>query len=198
LSAAESRRASIDARWTSPQPLIVTSVAAFAVRYQAKGVTLTTHVPGDLPDLWADPDRLGQVRSNLLDNALRNTDRRGKVSVTATAADDELTIAIVDTGDRVAPEHLTRLFNRFYRADVARDRQHGGAGIGLSIAKALLEAHHGHIEARGDGRGTGCAFSVTLPSQWPDSYQPAPDISLKPAGKCWGDSTARTVGANDQ
>jgi two-component system sensor histidine kinase BaeS len=63
----------------------------------------------------------------------------------------------------VAPEHLPRLFDRFYRADAARDRQHGGAGIGLSIAKALVEAHDGQIEAHSEGHGTGSTFSVTLP-----------------------------------
>jgi signal transduction histidine kinase len=103
------------------------------------------------------------VLGNLLDNALRHTPRGGCVSVIATAADDELAIATSDTGVGVAPEHLTRLFDRFYRADAARDRQHGGAGIGLSIAKALVEAHDGQIEAHSEGPGTGCTFRVTLP-----------------------------------
>src|ERR1700752_115697 len=163
LSVAERRTTAIDARWISPQPLISTAIAAFAPRYKANGVDLTSSVAEDLPRLWADPERLGQVLGNLLDNALRHTDPGGRVSVTASVADDELAIAISDTGVGVAPEHLPRLFDRFYRADVARDRQHGGAGIGLSIAKALVEAHDGHIEAHSDGHGTGCTFSVTLP-----------------------------------
>jgi two-component system, OmpR family, sensor histidine kinase BaeS len=163
LSVAERRTTAIDARWISPQALISTAIAAFAPRYKANGVDLTSSVAEDLPRLWADPERLGQVLGNLLDNALRHTDPGGRVSVTASVADDELAIAISDTGVGVAPEHLPRLFDRFYRADAARDRQHGGAGIGLSIAKALVEAHDGHIEAHSDGHGTGCTFSVTLP-----------------------------------
>ena len=163
LSVAERRTTAIDARWISPQALMSTAIAAFAPRYKANGVDLTSSVAEDLPRLWADPERLGQVLGNLLDNALRHTDPGGRVSVTASVADDELAIAISDTGVGVAPEHLPRLFDRFYRADAARDRQHGGAGIGLSIAKALVEAHDGHIEAHSDGHGTGCTFSVTLP-----------------------------------
>jgi signal transduction histidine kinase len=163
LSVAERRTTSIDARWISPKALIDTAVAAFAPRYSAKGVDLTSRIADDLPALWADPERLGQVLGNLLDNALRHTGPGGGVSVTASVADDELAIAISDTGAGVAPEHLPRLFDRFYRADAARDRRHGGAGIGLSIAKALVEAHDGQIEAHSEGHGTGSTFSVTLP-----------------------------------
>ena len=163
LSAAERRTTSIDSQWISSKALIETAVSAFAPRYGSKGVDLTSHVADDLPTLWADYERLGQVLGNLLDNALRHTEPGGRVDVTATAADDELVIAISDTGTGVAREHLPRLFDRFYRADAARDRQHGGAGIGLSIAKALVDAHGGHIEAHSDGHGTGTTFSVSLP-----------------------------------
>jgi two-component system, OmpR family, sensor histidine kinase BaeS len=163
LSVAERRTTSIDARWISPKALISTAVAAFAPRYCANGVELTSRIADDLPALWGDLERLGQVLSNLLDNALRHSGRGGSVSVTATVADDELTIAVSDTGAGVAPEHLPRLFDRFYRADAARDRQHGGAGIGLSIAKALVEAHDGQIEAHSEGHGMGSTFSVNLP-----------------------------------
>ena len=163
LSAAERRTTSIDSQWISSKALIETAVSAFAPRYGSKGVDLTSHVADDLPTLWADYERLGQVLGNLLDNALRHTELGGRVDVTATAADDELVIAISDTGTGVAREHLPRLFDRFYRADAARDRQHGGAGIGLSIAKALVDAHGGRIEAHSDGHGTGTTFSVSLP-----------------------------------
>ena len=163
LSVAERRTTSIDARWISPAALIATTVTAFAPRYSAKGVDLTSRVAVDLPALWGDPERLGQVLGNLLDNALRHCWGGGSVSVTATVAHGELTITVSDTGTGVSPEHLPRLFDRFYRADAARDRQHGGAGIGLSIAKALIEAHDGQIEAHSDGPGTGTTFTVTLP-----------------------------------
>jgi signal transduction histidine kinase len=150
LSAAERRTTSIDSQWISPNALIDTAVAAFAPRYSSKGVDLTSRIDDGLPTLWADYERLGQVLGNLLDNALRHTGPGGRVDVTAAAVDDELLIAISDTGAGVAREHLPRLFDRFYRADAARDRQHGGAGIGLSIAKALVDAHGGQIEAHSD------------------------------------------------
>lgn len=147
-----------------PQTLISTAVAAFANRYQAKAVVLTSHVPNDLPKIWADPERLGQVLGNLLDNALRHCRPHGHVDVAATLADDTLTLTVSDTGDGVAAEHLPYLFERFYRVDAARDRAHGGAGIGLSIAKALVEAHQGQIAVHSDGPGTGTAFTIRLPA----------------------------------
>lgn len=175
LAAAERRTASIDARWVSPKALISNAVGAFAPRYAANGVDLTTCVPGDLPALWGDPERLGQVLGNLLDNALRHTGRAGCVRVSATVGSDELSISVCDNGVGVAKEHLPRLFDRFYRTDAARDRQHGGAGIGLSIAKALVDAHGGHIDAHSDGRGTGATFTVTLPCEGrPHHDGPAP------------------------
>ena len=88
---------------------------------------LTSRIDDGLPTLWADYERLGQVLGNLLDNALRHTESGGRVDVTASAAHDELLIAISDTGAGVAREHLPRLFDRFYRADAARDLGPGPA-----------------------------------------------------------------------
>jgi signal transduction histidine kinase len=163
LAVAERRTTSIDASWTSPVGIVATAVSAFAPSYSTKRVLLDSRIPADLPDLWADPERLGQVLGNLLDNSLRHTKPGGQVVITTFDNADQLLIAVSDTGDGVAPEHLPHLFDRFYRADAARDRQHGGAGIGLSIAKALVEAHDGHIEAHSEGHGTGCTISVSLP-----------------------------------
>ncbi len=115
------------------------------------------------PRLWADPERLGQVLGNLLDNALRHTPGGGRVEVTAGHRHELLVIEVTDTGDGIAAEHLPHLFERFYRVDAARDRAHGGAGIGLAIAKALVEAQRGHITARSDGPGTGSTFTIALP-----------------------------------
>ncbi|MFG1931912.1 sensor histidine kinase [Mycobacterium sp. NPDC048908] len=163
LAVAERRTTFIDAGWTSPAELISSAVSAFAPRYSAKGVELRSQTTAELPKLWADPERLAQVLSNLLDNALRHTCSGDEVSVVTFDNNDELVIAVSDTGDGVAPEHLSRLFDRFYRADSARDRRQGGAGIGLSIAKALVEGHGGHIEAHSEGLGTGCTISIRLP-----------------------------------
>ncbi|MFD6062176.1 sensor histidine kinase [Rhodococcus wratislaviensis] len=163
LSHAEESRTSIEPTWVDPAALLSTALTAAADRYTAKQVTLTSRVPAHLPRLWADPERLGQVLGNLLDNALRHTPRGGRVEVTAQQRPELLVIEVTDTGDGIAAEHLPHLFERFYRADAARDREHGGAGIGLAIAKALVDAQHGHITARSAGPGTGSTFTVTLP-----------------------------------
>jgi two-component system sensor histidine kinase BaeS len=164
LTTSQQGAASIAPTSVSPASLIATAAAAFADRYRAKGVALVTDVRDDVPQLWADSDRLGQVLGNLLDNALRHTSLGGRVVVSADGDPDVLTIVVADDGDGVAAEHLPYLFERFYRADKARDRAHGGAGIGLAIAKALVEAHRGGIEVSSDGLGTGAKFAITLPT----------------------------------
>ncbi|RFZ08841.1 Signal transduction histidine-protein kinase BaeS [Mycobacterium marinum] len=147
-----------------PWDLISTAVASVAGRYQAKDVALTAHVGADLPWVWADPQRLGQVLGNLLDNALRHTPRQGSVDVAATIDGDLLIIRVTDTGEGITTAHLPHVFERFYRVDAARDRAHGGSGIGLAIAKALVEAHSGQITADSRGSGTGTTFTIALPA----------------------------------
>ncbi|MCZ4586080.1 ATP-binding protein (plasmid) [Rhodococcus opacus] len=163
LAHAEESRTSIEPTWVDPAALLSTALTAAADRYAAKEVALNSRVPARLPRLWADPERLGQVLGNLLDNALRHTPGGGRVEVTAGQRHELLVIEVTDTGDGIASEHLPHLFERFYRVDAARDRAHGGAGIGLAIAKALVEAQRGHITARSDGAGTGSTFTITLP-----------------------------------
>jgi signal transduction histidine kinase len=167
LSDAEHRTAAIDARWVSLPALIATATTALDPRYRAKGVALESTLPADLPVVWADPVRLGQVFTNLLDNALRHTPAGGSVAVSARAAADDVVVSVSDTGDGIPPEHLSRLFDRFYRVDEARDRGHGGAGIGLAIAKALVDGHGGSIRATSAGPGTGSTFTVCLPRRSP-------------------------------
>jgi signal transduction histidine kinase len=167
LSDAEHRTGTIDARWVSLQQLVSTALSALEPRYRAKGVTLDSQVPTNLPVLWADSVRLGQVLTNLLDNALRHTPAGGSVVVSARATDHDVIVAVSDTGDGIPAEHLNRLFDRFYRVDAARDRGHGGAGIGLAIAKALTEGHGGSIRADSDGPGAGSTFTLSLPRRSP-------------------------------
>ena len=163
LAQAEESQASIAPTSVQPAALIETAVSAAADRFAAKGVTLVTHVERDLPAIWADPHRLGQVLGNLLDNALRHTAPGGQVDIAVATELGDLTIAVSDDGDGIMAEHLPHVFERFYRVDAARDREHGGAGIGLAIAKALVEAHGGRITVESRGPGTGATFAMTLP-----------------------------------
>ena len=165
LAQAEESQASIAPTSAEPGSLIETAVSAAADRFAAKGVALTTHLKSHLPALWADPHRLGQVLGNLLDNALRHTATGGRVDITARSDESGVTITVTDDGDGILAEHLPHVFERFYRVDAARDREQGGAGIGLAIAKALVEAHNGHITASSHGPGTGTTFTVTLPAR---------------------------------
>lgn len=163
LAQAEEGTAGIAPRWIAPHTAIDTAVSAAADRYAANEVDLTCDVATELPEVWADPLRLAQVLGNLMDNALRHTPPRGHVDVTATAATGDLVISVTDSGDGIAAAHLPHVFERFYRADAARDRTHGGAGIGLAIAQALTKAHGGHVSAFSRGPGQGSTFTVTLP-----------------------------------
>ncbi len=151
------------------EPAAPGELASFAAevarpRYEAKGVELTVFVDDDLPPVSADRDRLGQVLGNLLDNALRHTPTGGRVDVTARRIPDGVRLGITDSGDGIDPAHLPHVFERFYRVDAARDRGHGGSGIGLAIARALVEAHGGIVSVHSDGVGRGATFTVDLPS----------------------------------
>jgi two-component system, OmpR family, sensor histidine kinase BaeS len=134
-----------------------------AERFAAKGVTLQTQIEADLPLINVDLDRFGQVLDNLLTNALRYTPVGGTVTLTATRTRSTVVFTVADNGSGIAAEHLPHIFERFYRTDAARDRAHGGSGIGLAIARALVEAHGGHVGVTSPGTGHGTTFTVTLP-----------------------------------
>lgn len=127
------------------------------------GVTLTAEVPDNLPTVDVDTDRLSQVVVNLLDNALRHTPPGGAVTVTARNSVGAVTIAVQDTGEGIDAAHLPHVFERFYRAP-ARSGEHGGSGIGLAIAKAIVEAHGGTITAASAGPGAGSTFRLQIPA----------------------------------
>lgn len=148
---------------TDPAELLRLAHLAAQGRATAAGVDLRLEVAGSLPSVLADPDRMAQVLGNLVENALRHTPPGGRVTLSGACADDEVALAVTDTGEGIAPEHLPNLFERFYRAETARDRLSGGSGIGLAITKALVEAQHGRVRAHSRGRGTGARFVVTLP-----------------------------------
>jgi two-component system sensor histidine kinase BaeS len=141
------------------------ATAQAAARYSARGVALDVRVTPDAASATvdADADRIAQVLTNLLDNALRHTPDGGAVSVTADRAGSAVRIVVADDGEGIPAEHLPHVFDRFYRVDTARDRAHGGSGVGLSIARVITEAHGGTITAQSDGPGHGAVFTVTLP-----------------------------------
>ncbi len=167
LSRAEGGRLSLEPR---PVPLagaVKAATARLESQYQAKEVSLAVNLPRDLPRVWADEDRIAQVLTNLLGNALQYTPAGGRVSVTATHAGGHVEVAVSDTGEGIAAEHLPHLFERFYRVDKSRARASGGSGVGLTIARSLVEAHGGRIWAESAGPGQGSTFRFTLPTARP-------------------------------
>ncbi|AEI10665.1 integral membrane sensor signal transduction histidine kinase [Cellulomonas gilvus ATCC 13127] len=162
VTQAESGALRLEPREITPDALVERAVAAARTRADDAGLELVAMPEPDLPELWVDVDRLGQVLGNLLDNAIRHTPPGGTVSLAAQRTDVGVRFTVTDTGEGIAAEHLPHVFERFYRADAARDRGHGGSGIGLAIAKALVEAHDGSISALSAGPGRGASFVVDL------------------------------------
>jgi signal transduction histidine kinase len=177
LAQAEEAHLTITPGWLDVRELVDTVTAAVADNYATRNVGLTTQV-SPMPALWADGQRLAQVLGNLLDNALRHTPSGGRVHIGAAADPAAVVFTVHDDGEGVAAEHLPHLFERFYRADAARGRDRGGAGIGLAIAKALTEAHGGRISAASAGPGRGTTFTVSIPTRLP----PQPRGADAPAG----------------
>jgi len=145
--------------------LLVESIAQrLATQFDEKGVSLELDIPDDLPPVLVDPDRISQVILNLMGNALQYTPTGGVVSVQCSVIrDQELEITVRDNGVGIPHEHLSHVFDRFYRVDKSRSRAGGGSGIGLTIAKHLIEAHGGQIWVESEGAGKGSAFTFSLP-----------------------------------
>lgn len=145
-----------------PRALVERAVATVASAYRAKGIALELAAEDDLAPVRVDRDQIEQVLVNLLDNALRYTPQGGEVDVRVQENDGAIEVAVADTGIGIAPDDLPRVFERFFRAERSRSRNTGGSGIGLAIAKHLVEKHRGTIEAK-SAPGAGSVFTVRLP-----------------------------------
>jgi signal transduction histidine kinase len=142
--------------------LIKQTVAATQAQAAAKGVLSSIDLPDKLPPVNIDRHRIGQVLRNLLENAAAHTDKGGSITVTAAQQGDWVEVSVADTGQGIPAEDLPNIFERFYRVDKSRARATGGSGLGLTIAKRLVEAHGGKIKAQSK-RGKGSRFSFTVP-----------------------------------
>jgi histidine kinase len=132
-------------------------------QFEEKGVVLRLNPVSNLPPVSADQDRLDQILLNLVGNALQYTPAGGEVVISAEATTRAVVVRIRDTGHGIPAEHLPHLFDRFYRVDKSRSRVGGGSGIGLTIARHLVEAHGGRIRAASAGPEQGSTFSFELP-----------------------------------
>lgn len=172
VSAAEEGRLNLTLETADPGELAREAVMAAEEGYGRKGVGLSVEPFADLPTVRVDRARIAQVLGNLLSNALRHTPRGGHVTVRVAAGEAMVSIEVSDDGDGIAAEHLPHIFERFYRADTARDRDRGGTGVGLAISRAIALAHGGQLTAISPGPGKGSTFTLHLP-EWsePSSKQ---------------------------
>jgi len=166
LALAEAGELPLDAAPVTLTEPVLQALVALRPHADAKGVRLTTRLPDDLPAALADSARLSQILRNLLRNALAHTPPGGTIEITVDTLDREARVAVRDTGVGIPPEHVPHIFDRFYRADLARSRTTGGSGLGLAIVKHLVEAHGGRIDVTGSVGG-GSTFCFTLPVATP-------------------------------
>lgn len=142
--------------------LIERTVERFQLAAREKGIQLETALERR-PLVWGNADQLQQVLDNLLSNAMKHTPAGGQIRVRLTQRGDVAHVSVQDTGSGIPAEHLPRVFDRFYRVDKARSRQAGGSGLGLSIARKVVEAHGGNIGLTSQvGQGTRVWFTVPL------------------------------------
>jgi len=164
LSRAEAGQMPLFPAPTPPQDLVEGAVARLRLQYQDKGVDLHITIEPNLPPVMADPARITQVLLNILGNALQYTQPGGKVQVKVQQDGRTMVrFVVADTGRGIPSDALPHIFERFYRVDKSRSRASGGSGIGLTIAKHIVEAHGGRIWAQSEGLGKGSVFVFTLP-----------------------------------
>jgi histidine kinase len=164
LSRVEARAYPLDLRPVDVASLVGTISKRLGFQFEDKGVTLTSSLPPSPMRVLADEDRIVQVLTNLAGNALQYTPSGGSVALSVQSVDDTVQFVVKDTGLGIPSEHLAHIFDRFYRVDKSRSRVRGGSGIGLTIARHLVEAHGGRIWAESKGEGQGSTFFFTLPA----------------------------------
>jgi two-component system phosphate regulon sensor histidine kinase PhoR len=169
LSRIESRQYRLDLEPLRLDDAIAQSVAAARDRAETKGLRIALAVDPTLPPVRADRRAFDQILTNLVDNAVKYCPAGTTVTLEAQSTEAGIRIAVEDTGPGIAPEHLPRLFERFYRVDAGRSRALGGTGLGLSIVRHLVEAMHGQVSVESTP-GKGSCFSFTLP--WAERNPP--------------------------
>ncbi|MCC6905077.1 MAG: GHKL domain-containing protein, partial [Anaerolineae bacterium] len=145
-----------------PEALVIRAAQLFEPLAQDAAVTLTCHTAPSLPAISGDADRLHQVFANLLANALRHVPSEGTIRLEASLNDGGVLFVVANSGQTLSPDQAEHVFERFWRADEARDRDSGGAGLGLAIAQQIIRLHQGQIWVETTADET--RFCVRLPA----------------------------------
>lgn len=162
LSLVEAGELPLNRQPCRPQAILERTAAAHAALADQKDIALVVDAGPDLPAISVDRERMAQVLGNLVSNALRYTQAGGQIRLSATAGQDQVLLRVQDTGQGIAPEELPLIFDRFYRGDKSRSQVEGESGLGLAIAKSIVEAHDGRIGVE-SAMGSGTTFTITLP-----------------------------------
>lgn len=166
ISLADAGELRLNRRSVSADELVEKATLLFSSEAKQKDVDFRVDVQADIPQIFVDPDRIAQVILNILKNALFYTEPGGTVILSAVVMDESVVFSIQDTGIGIAPEDLASIFERFYRSEQSRHRAGGGAGLGLAIAKGIVEAHGGKIWAESKvNEGSKFSFSVPVNKQ---------------------------------
>jgi signal transduction histidine kinase len=162
LSLADAGELSLLKQAIAPQTLLERAATAHSIQANNQETRLLVEPAANLPPVHVDPDRMAQVLDNLVGNALRHTPAGGQITLSAASDDGQILLKVQDTGSGIAPEDLPHVFNRFYRADSSR-AHNGASGLGLAIARSIVETHGGTITAESaPGRGT--TITISLPT----------------------------------
>lgn len=164
LSRIEAGASPLEIKLARVDSLIHTTIKRLSTQAAKKRIDLAADLPADLPMVPMDEARITQVLTNLVSNAIQYTPEGGSIRIQVSQNKEFLQVSITDTGIGIPAEHIPHLFTRFYRVDKSRSRQAGGgSGIGLTIARHLVESHAGRLWVESPGAGQGSTFSFSLP-----------------------------------
>lgn len=151
-----------------PKEIGLSAIAAWSAQYEKKRISLDFKVVGMVPLINVDPLRIGQVLSNLFENAFRYTSASGSVHLVIESSSSGVSFSVQDNGEGISASQLPHVFDRLFRGDSARHSGDSGSGLGLSIARSIAESHSGTLMAFSEGRGRGSTFILTIPI--PDKF----------------------------